>query len=174
MFRTTSFTTVCLILAFANSADAQKPFKNKIGLAAKKSYDEAIAKAKKEYAAKLDIAIKDAGGAGDLEEANQLVAEKKRIEGNDPPTVLRRRLTGTKWMTNPKAPKLLLRFETNNVGTYSNGIRFAWFVTFKNTVVFQNRQNLEIFVWHFDDKVKTARLFSFRKAKPVPGGRRVR
>ncbi|MCH7987877.1 MAG: hypothetical protein IID46_01865, partial [Planctomycetes bacterium] len=68
MIRAILLTAVCLILTSANSAVAQKPFKNKIALAAKKSYEEAIAQAKKEYVAKLEIAIKDAGGAGAVDE----------------------------------------------------------------------------------------------------------
>ena len=110
MFRMISLTAVCLILASVNSVHAQKPFKNKIALAAKKSYDEAIAKAKKEYAAKLDIAIKDAGGAGDVDEANKLLAEKKRVDGTDPIAALRRRLIGTKWTDNP--PTIVFQTES--------------------------------------------------------------
>ncbi len=90
MFRTTSLTAVCLILASANSGIAQKPIKNKIARAAQKTYEKAVAKVKAEYAAQLEIAIKQAGGTGDIEEAKLLVAEKKRIDGSDPLMVFRR------------------------------------------------------------------------------------
>ena len=154
MFRTTSLTAVCLILASANSGIAQKPIK-------------------KEYAAQLEIAIKQSGGAGDIEEAKLLVAEKKRMDGSDPLTALRRRLIGTKWNTNPKTRGWCL-FGKNNVGVYSNGIQFAWHVTFENTVAFQNKRSLDIFVWHFDKRLKKATLHRFVKSAAVPGGRRIR
>lgn len=170
MFRTISLTAVCLILAPLNSAIAQKPFKNKTALAAQKTYEEAIAKAKKEYAAKLEIAVKEAGGAGDLDEATQLAAEKKRIEGHDPLAALRRRLIGTKWYKKASWN----RFEKNNFGINSDGVRFFWVVTVKNTVVIQYARRLQIYVWHFDDKANVATLHSFKKTGVTAQWRRGR
>ncbi|MCH8828899.1 MAG: hypothetical protein IID45_04900 [Planctomycetes bacterium] len=174
MSRTLSLATCCLILTFANSAVAQKPFKNKIAVAAKKSYEQAIAEAKKEYVAKLKIAIKDAGGAGKLEEAKQIEAEMKRIDGTDPLTAFRRRLIGTKWNSNPKKPLNWIRFDKNNVATHKNGQRYSWYVTYKSTVILQERRNLDIYVWHFDDKLKRVDEHLFKKTGPVSGGRRLR
>lgn len=174
MFRTISLTVVCLILSSTNLAVAQKPFKNKTARAAQKTYEEAVAKAKAEYVAKLEIAVKEAGGAGDIEDAKILVAEKKRMDGSDPLTLLRRRLVGTKWNTNPKLRGWCL-FKKNNIGVYHNGTQFAWHVTFENTVVFQNKRSLVIWVWHFDDELKKAALHRFEKSAAVaPGGKRIR
>ena len=173
MFRTTSLTAVCLILASANSGIAQKPFKNKIARAAKKTYEEAVAKAKAEYAAQLEIAIKQSGGAGDIEEAKLLVAEKKRIDGSDPLMVLRRRLTGTKWNTNPTKRRQWQSFQRNNLGRNYDGAPLRWFVTAKNTVVTQRTKSTDIYVWHFDANLKKATLHAFTKAGKSPA-RRVR
>ena len=165
MFRTISFTVVCLILSSTNSAVAQKkPFKNKTARAAQKTYEEAIAKAKKEYVAKLEIAVKEAGGAGDLEEANRLAAEKKNVETgeNDPLTSFRRRMIGTKWYGRTSR-NVWNRFDKNNFGVSESGYRFFWVVTVKNTVVIQYVNNLKVYVWHFDDKGRAATVFAFKK-----------
>ncbi len=172
MFRTIPLISVFLVLATANSAVAQKkPFKNKIARAAQKTYEETIAKAKetiakakKEYIAKLEIAVKEAGGKGDLEQANRIASEKKNIETgeSDPLAAFRRRLTGTKWYNTPKRAAWN-RFDKNNVGISSDKARFFWVATTKNTVVMQYVHNLVIYVWHFDDKVKAAKLHSFKK-----------
>ena len=176
MSRTLSLATCCLILTFANSAVAQKPFKNKIAVAAKKSYEQAIAEAKKEYVAKLKIAIKDAGGAGKLEEAKQIEAEMKRIDGTDPLTAFRRRMIGTKWYTELKTRKSWFGFSKDNVGVDFKGRRFVWYVTAKNTVVWQypGNYNLTVYLMHCDADVRTGRRHAFKKQPNTFAVKRVR
>ena len=174
MFRTIAFTAVCLMLVSANSAVAQKPFKNKTARDAKKAREAAIAKANVDYLAQLDIAIKEAGGAGDGDEVVRLVAEKKRIAGSDPLTALRRRLIGTKWNGNPKTPSTWVRFDKNNIATHNNGTQFFWFVTNKNTIALQDREDLRITVWHFDDQLRRAKVYPFQKSTRAPDARKVR
>ena len=170
MIRAISITAVCLILTSANSGLAQKPFKNKTARTAKKSYEQAIAQAKKEYVAKLEIAIKEAGGAGDFEEAKLLVAEKKRIDGTDPLTAFRRRLIGTKWNNSPRNRKNWSKFLKQNAGVDYKGKRFIWYVTAKRTVVKQYPRDfgLNIYVEHFDANLRTGTGHTFTKHSTFP------
>ena len=159
MFRTISLTAVCLILTSANSAVAQKPFKNKIALAAKKSYEEAIAQAKKEYVAKLEIAIKEAGGAGDLEEANQLAAEKERIDNSDSIEKARKRLEGIRWGKSATSWVKLLR---NGRFVSRGGTTGIWLLTTPRTVVIQIDGTKRISVWNYNKQLTAAKIYSFR------------
>ena len=173
MFRTISLTVVCLILSSTNSAVAQKPFKNKTARTAKKAYEQAIAEAKKEYVAKLKIAIKDAGGAGDLEEAKLLVAEKKRIDEGDPLVVLRNRMIGMTWISYPGMEKR--SFHRNHLGRCRDGGVFRWYVTAPNTIVTQRPdKKAHIFVWHFDAKLKGASVHWFTKKQKTATAKRLR
>jgi len=174
MLRAISLVVVGLSLAHADLAQAEEPFSNQIALDAQKRYEEAIENAKKEYAAQLEIAIKDAGGAGDLEEASRLDAEKKRIEGTDPLTQFRRRLIGSKWHSDPNNARSWNQFNENNESVTFEGVRYAWFATSEDTVIYQNPRNLNIWVWHFDDALNTAVLHQFTKSGTVVEGKRVR
>lgn len=168
MFRTISLAAVCLILVTANSAVAQKkPFKNKTARAAKKSYEEAIAKAKKEYLAKLEIAIKEAGGAGDIDEANRIVAEKKEVASGtgaqrDPLEKLRKRLEGTRW--GPR-PTVTLKLMPKQQAILSGGGAAVWTVSDPRTVLLQDHKSRQITVWKFDERMKSARLYEFEQSK---------
>ena len=171
MFRTTSLTAVCLILTFSNSAVAQKPFKNKTALAAQKTYEEAIAKAKKEYVAQLDIAIKDAGGVGDIDEANRIVAEKKGVQSDeggvsaDPFGRLRKRIEGTTWLVSTS--KLTLFFGKNGAAINSKGVKMAWSTGGKNVLVLQSSTSSNIYVWQLDKNLQSATQTGFFKSKTV-------
>ncbi|MCH7990622.1 MAG: hypothetical protein IID46_15890 [Planctomycetes bacterium] len=160
MFRTTSLTAVCLILASANSAVAQKPFKNKTARAAQKVYEAAIVKAKKEYVAKLEIAIKEAGGAGDVDEFNKIATEKKRVDGSDPVEKARKRIEGTRWGQDPKMPTYFL---ANRKVRFADGSIGVWIMTMPRTLVLQTRNYKTIAVYNFDEKMKFARMYRFNK-----------
>ncbi|MCH8829601.1 MAG: hypothetical protein IID45_08495 [Planctomycetes bacterium] len=174
MFLTISLSVVCVILASVNMAVAEKPFKNKTARAAHKVYEAAIAKAKVEYVAKLEIAIKEAGGAGDLEEANRIAVEKKSIESGqsgksnaDPVEALRRRMIGTRWNTSATNSKNWIRFLKKGAGADYRGKHFSWFVAGKNTVVYQYKRkkdfNFAIYMFHFDANLKSATGHVFNK-----------
>lgn len=166
---------VCLNLAIVDAACGdEKPITNEIALTAKKQYEEAIENAKKAYVEQLEVAIKDAGGAGNLEEASRIEAEKKRIEGNDPVTIFRRRLIGTKWHTDPNNPKSWNLFKEDNEVVTFEGVRYAWYVTTEDTIIYQHPTNLNIWVWHFNEKLDRAVLHQFKKSGKVVQGKKIR
>ncbi len=159
---------VCFVLVTARSAIAQeKPFTNKTAVAAKKSYQEATAKAQKEYIAKLDIAIKEAGGAGDIDEANRIVAEKNEIasgsiKSHDPFEKLTKRLEGTTW--GPR-PTVTLMFQSRQKAVLSGGGGAVWGASDPQTILLQDHKSKQITVWKFDDGLKVARLYEFEQSK---------
>lgn len=167
MFRTISLTAACLILLPANCAVAEKPFKNKTARAAQKIYEAEIAKAKKKYVAKLEVAIKEAGGAGDLDEANRIATEKKSLDSNrggtskNPADKLRKSMEGTTWRIN--VSKHWVRFDKNNTAVGDDGMKYIWVATPKNTIVLQNYKNARIFVWQLDKNLRVAIPFMFTK-----------
>ncbi len=188
MFRTISLVSVCLILASTSSAVAQKPFKNKTALTAKTSFEKerkrieaaaanAIAKAKKEYVAKLEVAIKEAGGAGDIDEANRLVAEKKTVESDEGGAIknpferLRKKIEGTTWSIT--GTTVTLRFGKNGTAIDSRGTKLAWSTDGKNALVLQSQKSTNIYVWQLDKNVRVAAVTAFIKGKVYPPNRRI-
>ena len=176
MTRTISLTAVCLILASANSAIAQKPFKNKTALAAKKAFEnerkkiedaghKAIAKAKKEYAAKLEIAIKEAGGAGKLDEANLLATEKKRIDGSNTIEKTRKRLEGMRWVRNSN---ISIKLNPNRHYVTNGGEPGVWLLANPRTLILQSHKSFLIGVFKFNETLTQANVYYFQKQANPP------
>ncbi len=180
MFRTLLFTVMCLFLASATSAMAQLPsakksIKNKTARAARKSYDTAlaeakalIAKAKKEYIAKLNTAIKEAGAAGDIDDANRIVAERKNVEANldgkTPIDNLRKRIEGTVWNVTPFAGHWF-KFGKNGIAAKKNGDKIAWVAAPNRTLVLQSYSSTYIYIWQLDENFRVAKITQFSKTK---------
>ncbi len=159
---------VSFVLVTAHSAIAQeKPFKNRTAQAAKKAYEAAIAKAQKEYIKELEIAIKEAGGAGDIDDANRIVAEKNEIASGsikprDSTERLQRRLEGTTW--GPR-PTVTLKLHAKRQAVLSGGGGAVWVVSDTETLLLQDHKSKQITVWKFDKQLKSARLYEFEQSK---------
>lgn len=167
MVRAIPTAVICLVLISANVVGQDKSFKNKTARAAQKAYDAAIARAKREYVAKLDVAIKEAGGAGDLDEANLIAEEKKNIgiATSDPFESLRRRMIGTKWNNSPNNRKNWLLFLDKNAGADYRKQGFTWFVMGTDAVVYQYTKGFDstIYIFKFDENFRTATGYGFNK-----------
>ena len=165
MFRNLSLAVVCLTLIPASVTFAQKkPFKNKIAIGAKKDFNEAIAKAKKEYSEKLDLAIKEAGGAGDLEEANRLVAEKKEFgSAVSPLEKARKQIEGTRWGTSTKST---INFLSNRKVDFGGKYSGIWIMSGQQTLLLQSGKSKTITVWQFNTKLTSAQYYTFNPHFP--------
>ena len=180
----------CMLTFLVSSACGDKPFKNATARKAKTVYDTAASKAKvvyqaalkkaaADYVVQLDKAIKEAGGAGHLDEAIRISDEKKRIDAdrNVPTTEsagkLRKRLEGTVWTIDPNQ---WLRFEKHGIAVKENGKKMVWVVTPKNTLVLQSYETTNLYVWQLDKHLLSARVTAFVKWKGTlsPARRRVK
>ena len=126
-----------LLAALMNDAFGDEPFKNATAREAQAAYKAAIAKAKAAYVQALDKAAKEAGGAGRLDEANRIAAEKKKVESDqgasgrdtDLAAQLRNKIEGTLWVPGPNR---WTRFKSNGnavnkIGTIGRPPPLHWF-----------------------------------------------
>lgn len=168
MFRTISLAIACLLLTSSGSV-AQEPLRNKIAQDAQRSYQEAIAKAKKEYAAKLELAITDAGDKGDIGEATRLAAEKKKLDSDDGGAnanafeILRKNVEGTTWSLG--GGKVVLRFGKDGNAVDSNGAKLAWSTDGKHSLVLQSHESTRVYIWQLDKNLSTAKRTAFTISK---------
>lgn len=160
-------TIICLIPASVDTFAQDRPFTSKTARDAQRAYEKAIAKAKEDYVAQLEIAIREAGGAGDLADANRIAAEKDNIgtTTSDSLESLRRRLIGTRWNNSPSNPNNWLLFKDRNSGVDYRKQGFTWFVMGENTVVYQYTREFDsnIYMFVFDPDGKTATGHAFKK-----------
>lgn len=167
--------TLILSLVIVHSAYAEEPvFKNARAIEAQRTYEEKLKSARQEYIQELEKAIKEEGGKGNLEEANKISDEKNALElearggDQDPISIVRRKLEGTKWR-DPSNPQGYLGFlkdyKTRNHLNRSG----VWIVTDEHTAVTQSHYGNNIYVFKFDEDLKTAKVYTFlesTKTKP--------
>ena len=151
------------------AVDAQLPFKNKVARDARKAYEEAIRQARDTYIERLDMAIKEAGSEGDLDDANRikdelddLKSEKVNVEHDETARNMKR-LEGTRW---GPSPNLTLRLLSGNRVVFSDGDAGVWILSDPHTLLLQRRKNMKIAVWQFDSRLRTATTHRFA---PVAG-----
>ena len=159
------YRSICLCAALAclfavDAASADEPFKNETARAAQTAYDAAIEKAKNEYAAQLELAVKEAGASGDLEEANRIDAARKKLVGDDadPVEKLRKRLLGTRW---GPSKRTTLKFSPENKVIMSDGSIGTWTVPDGETIILQSSSSGNLAIWKFNETLTAAKIFKF-------------
>lgn len=164
MYRSFLLVALCLFWNSANESWTAEPFANKTAREAQQVYEAEVAKAKADYAAKLEIAIKEAGGAGNLEEANRIAALKKEIESgeDDPVEKSRKALEGTRWGPNPQST---LKLYPDRKVVFAGGHSGTWILSDPQTLLLQSEKSANINVWKFDEKLKSARVYMFTQFK---------
>ena len=139
---------------------------------AKAAYDKAVKAAREAYIEQLELAIKEEGGAGNLEEANRLAEEKKSLElegqlgSSDPADLAAKKLQNTTWKTR-RNPKGFLRFLKDNKTQNHLKTGGVWIATDKDTVITQSRNSGAIYMFQFSKDLRSARVHRFEsKGKP--------
>ena len=132
-------------------------------------YQKAVDEARQAYIKELELAIKEAGGAGDLEEANRLAENKAalekegKVDENDPVALATKQLENSKWVT-PGKGKGFIRFLPGNKTTNHMAVAGVWIMTDKQTALTQNGKGGDIHVFQFDEKLKQAVVHRFENA----------
>ena len=166
----------CMLTFLVSSACGDKPFKSATARKAKTVYDTAASKAKVVYQAalkkaaavyvkQLDKAIKEAGGSGDLDEANRISAEKRTVKGGSSKSPLdqfRIKMEGTVWMLSRSN---WVRFGKKGIAVKNNGQKMVWVVTPNNTLVLQSYQSTNLYIWQIDRTFRSAKVTGFIKSK---------
>jgi len=163
-----------LVLTTGSAFGAEPQFKNERAKKAEAAYQAALKEARRAYINELDQAIKEAGGAGDLDEANKMADVKEALEeegkfnDRDPLALVRKKLENTTWKT-PSNPKGFLRFGKANKTQNHTGNGGAWVVTDEVTALTQSHGTSNIYVFKFDEDLKTATVYTFvRSEKDKP------
>lgn len=137
---------------------------------AREAFEASVTKARAAYIQQLDEAIKEAGGAGDLDEANRLKEIKTSLEleakgeGRDPISIRTKRLENTRWFTR-KNPNGFIRFLRGNQTQNHLGTGGVWILTDKSTAITQSRNSGNIYLFRFDESLKSATVHRFEDAK---------
>lgn len=166
MFHRMFVFVLLLNLVFWNATGAGEPFKNETATTAQKNYESAIEKAKKEYLAQLEIAIKEAGAAGDLEEANRIATERDEIRGSDeteaddPVERLRKRLEGSHWGPNPRQT---IKLHPKRKVIFSAGYPGTWILADEETLILQSSKSANLEIWKFNENKRSAQVYSFTR-----------
>lgn len=159
--------SVFILLSIFTSWDATRadePFNNETAKSAQKTYEQAVEKAKKEYLEQLEIAIKEAGGAGDLAEANRIAAERDAIRDSedDPIDRLRKRLEGSRWGINRN---LTLKLNPKRKVVFAAGYPGTWILADEKTLILQSSRSANIEMWKFDESLRSAKKYTFELNK---------
>jgi len=163
-----------VLLLFSSSVLAAEPqFKNERAKKAEAAYQAALKTAREAYIKELDMAIKEAGGAGDLDDANRMSDVKEALEeegkfnDRDPLALVRKDLEGSAWKPSSN-PRGRHRFLKDNKTINYQGIKGVWVVTDEKTALTQVFESSDIYVFEFDEDRKTANVFRFVKSKDKP------
>jgi len=164
---------IAVVLVSSSVSGEEPQFNNERANKAAAAYQAKLKEAREAYIKELDVAIKEAGGAGDLDDANKLadlkeVLEKEnKLDDRDPLAAVRKELEGTTWkpITSPPSPRAFNRFRKDNKTVNHNGVEGVWIVTDENTAVMQNYNSANIFVFKFDKGLKTATVYMFEKSE---------
>lgn len=161
-----------LLLASSSAFGAEPQFKNERGKKAEEAYQAKLKEARGAYIKELELAIKEAGGAGDLEEANKMAELKESLEeageseDRDDLAPVRRKLENTSWR-DPANPGGYLRLLNNNKTRNHKDNRGVWVVTDEQTALTQSHSSANIYVFKFDEALKSAKVYTFVQSKEV-------
>lgn len=165
------FIPLVVLLLVSNSVCGAEPqFKNERAQKAEEAYQAKLKAARESYIKELDVAIKEAGGAGELDEANKMAELKQSLEeageseDRDELAPFRRKLENTRWgdPTNPGGfLRLLTKGKTRNHKNYSG----VWVVTDEHTALTQSNHSANIYVFKFDEEMNTAKVYTFEQSK---------
>lgn len=155
MCRKVFLVVICLRFVCVDDSIAQEPFNSETAVEAQRVYEAALAKAKADYVAQLDVAIKEAGAAGDLEEANRISVARKEVNSSgvskedDPVAKVRKQLEGTRW--GPGKDETI-RFHEGGQAVFNKGYPVTWILSDPRTLILQSDKSSNISVWQFDKK----------------------
>ena len=159
-----------LVLLTGTAAGDEPQFKNERAKKAEAAYQAKLKEAREAYIKELEVAIKESGGAGDLDEANKMAELKDSLveagesEDRDEFAAVRRELEGTTWKSS-KDPRGFHRFLKDNKTINAKGTKGVWVVTDEKTAVMQNYNSADVHIFEFDDELKTAKVSKFVKSK---------
>ena len=157
-------TFLILIVASNPVSGAEPDFQSERARTALQAYEAAVDEAREAYIAELELAIMEAGGQGDLDEANLLSEAKESLElestqgESDPVRLFARELENTRWVTGPGR---FNRFRPGNRTVNHNGDEGVWMASDEKTAVMQVFRTSSVFVFKFDDDLQSATMFKF-------------
>lgn len=161
---------VVLLLVSSSVCGAEPQFKNQRAQKAEETYQAKLKAARESYIKELDLSIKEAGGAGELDEANKMAELRESLieagesEDRDELAPVRRKLENTRWgdPTNPGGfLRLLTKGKTRNHKNNSG----VWVVTDELTALTQSHNSANIYVFKFDEEMRSAKVYTFEQSK---------